>query len=127
RDHLHQGERSEDEADGLRRAAHRSHVERQQRDHDPEADHVEEDREEDEQEDARFHRMDGRSDESTCGTIGRVCYHGRTFGRNASSPPTTFDSDGRLTHSETPWTSAYSSRGFPHRTSWPSPGRRRTW
>ena len=52
RDHLHQGEGPEDEADDLRRTAHRAHVERQERDDDTEADHVQEDGQEHEEEDA---------------------------------------------------------------------------
>jgi hypothetical protein len=56
RDRLGERERAEQEADHRRRSAHRLHVERQERDDDPEADHVEEDGDEDEEEDAGLHR-----------------------------------------------------------------------
>ena len=122
-DHLRQGERPEDQPDDLGRSAQRPHVERQERDHDPEADHVEEDRQENEEEDARSHDVGCRDGDLPHGRVGRVCYHEHTSGRNAPPRPAIFDSGVGLTHSEAPWTSASSSRGFPHRTSWLSPAK----
>ena len=53
RHELRERERREQKPDRAGRAAHRLHVEREERDHDPEPDEVEKDRQEDERDDAR--------------------------------------------------------------------------